>query len=48
MLTELGAEPERFWGHYGGLVARLADERNTELRVTFEAKIARARRTFQQ
>jgi hypothetical protein len=48
VLTELGLEPGPYWGHYANLVAQLADERATELRVTFEAKIARAKRTFQQ
>ncbi|MCI2422701.1 hypothetical protein MOQ72_35275 [Saccharopolyspora sp. K220] len=48
VLAELEIDLERYWGHYTALVDKLADERNNELRVTFEAKIARAKRAFQQ
>lgn len=48
VLTELGIHPRHYWGHYRELAQQLADEQVTELRVTFEAKLAHAKRSFQQ
>lgn len=48
LLTELDIDPGRYWGHYASLVEQLANEQANEVRVSFEAKLARAKRTFQQ
>jgi hypothetical protein len=48
VLTELGVDQPRYWGHYPALVGQLVDEQANEVRVTVEAKLARAKRTFQE
>jgi len=48
VLVELNIEPEDYWDPYLELVDQLANEHATERRVTFETKIARARRAFHQ
>lgn len=48
VLTELGLNQQAYWGHYNYLVEQLVDEQVNEVRVTVEAKLARAKRTFEQ
>lgn len=48
VLTELGIDAGSYWGDYTSLVEQLADEQANELRVMVEAKLARAKRTFEQ
>ncbi|MGW5748095.1 hypothetical protein [Amycolatopsis sp. NPDC003861] len=48
VLTELAISPRDYWDQYIGLVEELAEEHINELRLAYEAKTTRARRTFQQ
>jgi hypothetical protein len=48
VLAEMKIDSQHYWGDYISLVEQLAEEQINELRLTYEAKLARAKRTFGQ